>query len=149
MFTLVRGTIRQQHEGMETQSPRNARRLAAAILGAGVLSLIGFVFLSAASHQGALHARRAAFVAAGSGPAGDGGKVVRLDVEGMTCQGCAHSVESELCKVSGVAACRVDLDGHIAEVRLARADVPSDRLLAAVHDAGYEASLEPESPSSP
>jgi copper chaperone CopZ len=74
-------------------------------------------------------------------PGGDG-TLVTLDVDGMSCPDCARSVRDELRKVDGVVACRVDLDRHVAEVRLASKDVAPAALLAAVSDAGYEARVE-------
>ena len=68
--------------------------------------------------------------------------LVTLDVDGMSCPDCAKNVKDELSKVDGVVACRVDLDRHIAEVRLARPDVSQQALLAAVSEAGYDARVE-------
>jgi len=134
---------------METPSPRTARRLATVLVGAGVLSLVGFLAINPSARRAELRTRRAAFVVASSGLDADGARVVRIDVEGMTCDGCARTVEEELRKVAGVTSCRVDRASQVAEVRLASADVPTDVLLAAVSDAGYEARLEPAPPASP
>jgi len=134
---------------METPSPRNLQRFAAALLGAGVLSLVLFLVFSASAHRAELKTRRAAFASASTGLDSDGARVVRLDVEGMTCGGCAASVQEGLSRIAGVTSCRVDLASEVAEVRLASADVPTDVLFAAVHDAGYEAKLEPDPPAAP
>ena len=134
---------------METPSPRNVQRFAAALLGAGVLSLVLFLGFSGSARRAELKSRRAAFASVSKGLDSDGARVVRLDVEGMTCEGCAASVQEELSRVAGVTSCRVDLSSEVAEVRLASADIPTDVLLAAVHDAGYEARLEPGPPAAP
>ncbi len=134
---------------MEPRSNRNAQRFAAVLLGAGALSIAGFVVFTAASRRAETRAQAAAFAVAAPGLAADGSRVVRLDVEGMTCPGCAKSVETELRKVSGVTACRVDVGRHLAEVRLASAEVTNETLVAAIEDAGYEARPEPAPPATP
>jgi copper chaperone CopZ len=146
---LVRAGRAPQHGGMATPSPRTARRIATVLVGAGILSLVGFLAINASARRAELGTRRAAFVAAAAAWHADGARVVRIDVEGMTCDGCARTVEEELRKVAGVTSCRVDRAGRVAEVRLAGADVPTDALLAAVTDAGYEARLEPDPPAAP
>ena len=134
---------------METPSSRTPQRIAAALVGAGVLSVALFLVFNASARRAELKTRRAAFSVASTGVDADGARIVRLDVEGMTCAGCAKTVQEELGKVAGVTSCRVDLASQVAEVRLASADVPTDALLAAVHDAGYEAQLEPDPPAAP
>ena len=60
-----------------------------------------------------------------------------LEVDGMTCGGCAASVDKALRNVPGVKDVKVDLSGKRAEVRgdgLDRA-----KLVRAVYDAGYDA----------
>ncbi len=69
-------------------------------------------------------------------------RVVQISVEGMTCSGCANSVEAEITKVPGVASCDVDLEKKIATVRLIN-EVESSQLVAAVQTAGYVGTLEP------
>jgi copper chaperone CopZ len=128
---------------MTTQSPRAAKRVAAVLLGAGVLAVVTFVATRALSQRTERRAAPAAFAAAARAP--NDGRVVRLDVDGMTCAGCAKTVAETLRKVDGVTACRVDFASQTAEVRLASADVSTATLVAAVHDVGYDATIEPES----
>lgn len=63
---------------------------------------------------------------------------VTLDVEGMTCEGCASAVESALSGIEGVRRADVSLEAGeariVAEDELAVAD-----LVAAVEGAGYGA----------
>jgi len=134
---------------METPSARTPQRIAVALLTAGVLSVALFLVFNGSARRADLKAHRASFAIAATGVDADGARIVRLDVGGMTCAGCAASVQRELSKVAGVTACRVDLASEVAEVRLASADIPTDVLLAAVHDAGYEAKLEPDPPAAP
>jgi len=128
----------------EPRSP-NPRFLAAALLGAGVLAVVGFVALQgierdrAQGRESAVAAFEARF--AGAPPAGDTG-VIRIAVQGMTCSGCAKSVATEIKKVPGVTDCRVDFEHKVAFVRVGDANVTDDVLLAAVHDAGYDARVE-------
>jgi copper chaperone len=117
-----------------------SRRIAALFLALGVLSLAGFLAFTASAHRAARRAEDVQFAVAHPGARGT---LVTLDVEGMTCAGCAKSVGDELRKVEGVTAARVDLERHVAEVRLASTDVATADLLEAVRDAGYDARLEP------
>lgn len=64
-----------------------------------------------------------------------------LHVEGMMCQHCVKHVQKALEGIEGVASVSVDLEGKSATVGLS-ADVADERLIAAVVDAGYEASME-------
>lgn len=62
---------------------------------------------------------------------------VNLDVDGMTCGGCAMSVDKALRNVPGVKDVKVDLAGKRVEVRGERLD--RAKLVRAVYDAGYDA----------
>jgi len=68
---------------------------------------------------------------------------IELSVTGMTCGGCAKSVERALRGVAGVAQVTVDLAGGSATVQPApgeAAPVPSD-LISALDNAGFGAAL--------
>jgi Cu+-exporting ATPase len=65
---------------------------------------------------------------------------IRLPIEGMTCASCVSRVERALQRVPGVAKAEVNLATETATVALADGASP-DSLVAAVRDAGYEASL--------
>lgn len=64
--------------------------------------------------------------------------MTKLNVTGMSCNHCLGAVKSALEEVAGVKAVRVDLAGGTAEVEGA---VNSDELVAAVREAGYEATV--------
>lgn len=64
---------------------------------------------------------------------------ITLKIEGMSCGGCVGSVEKALERVGGVREITVDLKGGTAVVR--GADLDPERLVAAVYDAGYDASI--------
>lgn len=63
-----------------------------------------------------------------------------LNVEGMMCEHCVAHVKQALEAVDGVTGAEVDLDAKQATVGLS-ADVSDETLIAAVDDAGYEASV--------
>ncbi len=65
---------------------------------------------------------------------------VTLKVEGMMCEKCVAHVKKALEKTQGVAAADVDLKKGIAVVKLTEETAP-EKLIEAVTDAGYEASV--------
>ena len=65
-----------------------------------------------------------------------GSEAVDLSIEGMTCAACATRVERALNRIEGVQA-TVNLASERAHVRYANAGADVQRLLAAVHKAGY------------
>ena len=68
-------------------------------------------------------------------------KKITLTVSGMTCQGCANTVQAALARVEGVR--RADVSLEQKQARLVLEDAGSvDDLVSAVRVAGYEASLE-------
>jgi copper chaperone CopZ len=68
------------------------------------------------------------------------GVITTLAVSGMTCNGCVKHVDKALRSIPGVTAVEVSLAENAAKVVH---DGPVETLVAAVHDAGYSASLEP------
>ncbi len=68
-------------------------------------------------------------------------KKITLTVSGMTCQGCANTVQAALARVEGVR--RADVSLEQKQARLVLEDAGSvDDLVSAVRAVGYEASLE-------
>jgi copper chaperone len=68
-------------------------------------------------------------------------KTTSLKIEGMSCEGCVTSVRQVLQKVPGVSDVQVDLAR--GQATLSRADdVEESDLIAAITDAGYDASLQ-------
>ena len=63
----------------------------------------------------------------------------RLDIHGMHCAGCVNSVQKRLSQLDGVHEAVVDLNTHSARVQ--HDDVDAQRLIGAVKDAGYDASV--------
>jgi len=69
-----------------------------------------------------------------------GPRAFALDIEGMTCASCVNRIERQLRKVDGVVEANVNLATERASV-IARPEVTTDQLIAAVEAAGYEARL--------
>jgi copper chaperone CopZ len=65
---------------------------------------------------------------------------VQLKIEGMHCAGCARAVETVLSKVAAVEAVDVRLDAGEALVT-ANGEIDTAALVAAVDEAGYEATV--------
>jgi len=63
-----------------------------------------------------------------------------LNIEGMTCGGCVRSVEKALARVEGLTSATVDLAAGKAVVEASDEADPA-RFVAAVEDAGYDATL--------
>lgn len=63
----------------------------------------------------------------------------KLNVTGMTCNHCVHSVKSALEDVAGVRTARVDLDAGTAIVDYDDGTTEPRELTTAVADAGYQA----------
>ena len=59
-----------------------------------------------------------------------------LQIEGMSCEHCAHKVKAALEKIAGVTRVEIALDTQTAEVELAL-EVDQEHLAAAIDDAGY------------
>jgi copper ion binding protein len=65
-------------------------------------------------------------------------QTVNLPVRGMTCGGCARTVEKKLLATSGVSKVTVNLEGGSATVEYDAATVQLDTLANAVRQLGYE-----------
>lgn len=63
-----------------------------------------------------------------------------LSITGMTCEHCAHTIESALKRVNGVRSASVSYSSGVAEVR-AEAGVTAAALLTVVRSKGYDAAL--------
>lgn len=66
---------------------------------------------------------------------------IRLKVSGMSCEHCVQAVTKALEGISGVTKARVSLEGGTAEVETAAEAVPTEQLVSAVKEAGYDAEL--------
>ena len=66
---------------------------------------------------------------------------ITLKISGMSCQNCVRHVTEALKSVNGVTDVEVDLVSGDAKVEYA--EVPTDLLIKAVAEAGYEAEVKP------
>ena len=66
-------------------------------------------------------------------------QVINLDIRGMTCAGCAISVEKALVNVNGVGSAEVNFALNRASVHFNPEFVNSSQLLSAIEDAGFSA----------
>ncbi len=73
----------------------------------------------------------------------------RLDIGGMTCASCVGRVEKALVRIDGVELAAVNLATEVATVTYDPARVTPDDLAAAVHAAGYTATLPDPAPDRP
>ena len=65
-------------------------------------------------------------------------KTVRLVIQGMHCEGCAHIVQNALQRIDGVQASTVSYRDGTAQVMFDSNLVNRDQLAGAVRKAGYE-----------
>ncbi|WP_428927032.1 heavy metal translocating P-type ATPase [Marinibacterium sp. SX1] len=64
---------------------------------------------------------------------------IRLDIDGMTCAGCARRVQDALAAVPGVTAAEVNFAARTAQLRVLDGMATADDLVAAAERAGYPA----------
>jgi mercuric transport protein len=69
---------------------------------------------------------------------------VKLSVKGMTCSGCAKSVQAALQGIPGVKKAEVMLDKNEAAVTYEKGKTTPEDLVKAVEKAGYKCSLKKE-----
>jgi len=62
-----------------------------------------------------------------------------FSVQGMSCDGCVQTVTAALTKIPGVQSAKVSLEEKKAVVVADPAQVPSEKIVAAVKQAGYQA----------
>jgi copper chaperone CopZ len=65
-------------------------------------------------------------------------ETLELPVTGMTCDGCARSVERKLKSTTGVQSARVDLQGAKAAVEYDPGQTDREELILAVQSLGYQ-----------
>ena len=70
-------------------------------------------------------------------------KTINLAIRGMTCGGCATTVERILADLAGVASVKVDLASARARVNLSADSLTADDIVRAILLAGYDAQVVP------
>lgn len=66
---------------------------------------------------------------------------MKLQISGMTCDGCIKAVKEALLEVDGVDTVEIDLESGTADVQMSSADISIDQLAMSVKLAGYGATL--------
>jgi copper chaperone len=66
----------------------------------------------------------------------------RIEVRGMTCNGCKNAVTGALTSLPGVKSAVVDLQGALALVEFDPAETGVAQLIEVISDLGYEAKAE-------
>ena len=68
-------------------------------------------------------------------------KNVTIKIKGMGCQNCVKAVTEELSALDGVSKVNVSLENACAEVEYDESKVTTDKMIAAITELEYEASL--------
>ena len=68
-------------------------------------------------------------------------KNVVIKIKGMGCQNCVKAVTEELSALDGVSKVNVSLENACAEVEYDESKVTTDKMIAAITELEYEASL--------
>ena len=68
-------------------------------------------------------------------------QTVQLAISGMTCQGCANSIDKALAETEGVLNRHVSLADSLAEVKYDPAKTDQESLILAIRESGYDARL--------
>ena len=68
-------------------------------------------------------------------------KNVVIKIKGMGCQNCVKAVTDELTALDGVSKVNVSLENACAEVEYDESKVTTDKMIAAITELEYEASL--------
>ncbi|HLF14764.1 MAG TPA: heavy metal-associated domain-containing protein [Bacteroidota bacterium] len=77
-------------------------------------------------------------------PGGETPKSVRINIEGMTCGGCATKIEKAVGRLEGIGKTTLNVKEGYADVVFAQEKVSTDEIVRAIADAGYRAALAPE-----
>ena len=70
-------------------------------------------------------------------------------IDGMACPSCVGHLTSELTKVPGVESAKVSLQGKKAVIVARESQVPTEKILAVISEAGYQGRLAPTERSTP
>jgi len=68
-----------------------------------------------------------------------------LNIEGMVCEGCQHTIQDEISKITGVGSCEVSLKEKVAHINYDKTKLSDDDLIKAIgsiEDGTYKASKE-------
>ncbi|WP_028331095.1 heavy-metal-associated domain-containing protein [Brachyspira alvinipulli] len=68
-------------------------------------------------------------------------KNVTIKINGMGCQNCVKAVTEELSSIEGISKVNVSLENACAEVEYDESKVNTDKMISAIKELEYEASL--------
>ncbi|GEM_PF-541201 len=68
-------------------------------------------------------------------------KTITINIEGMSCLGCANKISNSLKSLDGVKDCKVNIDESKATVKIEDGKVTNEQLVKAVVKAGYTAQI--------
>ena len=68
-------------------------------------------------------------------------KIVKIDIEGMTCPLCTMTIKKNLKKQPGVYKAKVRLNTHMATVTYETDQIETSRLLEAIEAVGYKGKI--------
>lgn len=68
-------------------------------------------------------------------------QIVKVDVEGMTCDGCVNSIKSAMAESEGVVECEVSLEQNLATISYDPSKTSPDALVKTIEDHGYGAKV--------
>ena len=115
--------------------PQRSQKVLLWLATAIVLPLAAFPYYSGVFWGDAASASATAF----AGKPADGDWTVAVfDIEGMTCAGCAASIQTTLDQVAGVSTAEVSFDAKTARVTYHASHVSVEQLVTAISKLGYE-----------
>ena len=128
-------------EGVCVVVPKRSQKLALWSLTVVAIPLAAFPYYSGAFWSEAGADSGSPGTAWAAKPASAHETAVLFDVEGMTCAGCAATLEAALKTEPGVREVRVSLENKTARVHYDRREVSPGRLLGVMRESGFEGTL--------
>ena len=127
----------QCEDGVCAVAPKRAQKLALWIATVAAIPLAAFPYYSSPFWAEAGSNSRTQGTTLAAKPATADGTAVLFDVEGMTCAGCAATLEAALKKEPGVREAAVSLEAKSARVTYDPSQVTAGRLLALMEESGF------------
>ncbi len=125
-------------DGVCAVAPKRSQKIALTIAAVVAIPLAAFPYYSGAFWGEAGSNYRSQGMALAAKPATADGTAVLVDVEGMTCAGCAATLEAALKKEPGVREVDVSLENKTARMHYDREQVSLGHLLSVMRESGFE-----------
>ena len=68
-------------------------------------------------------------------------KNITIKIKGMGCQNCVNAVTESLTELEGISKVNVSLEKELAEVEFDESKINADKMIAAIKELEYEASV--------